>query len=126
MDEFQLEFYGPIIVGNSMLQSQKNPIIFKHKPIQNFGIDSYNKNNIEKTNNLNIFGNINSNYKSSKIKYYKKFLYNNRNNFHTLSDNHLNNLIKLLNKYDITEKDIPKSFKVIPKNKPFYPSNNYN
>ena len=125
MDE--VEFYGPVIVGNS-LESQKNPIIFQSKPrtIEHFGIDSYKKTNLDATNNITTFGKISYKKKSEKLKLYKKFLHNNKNNYHSLSEEHLNNMVKILNKVEISEKDIPRSFKNVDINKPFYPSNNYN
>ena len=121
------EFYGPIIVDNC-IESQKNQIIFQSKPklIQNFDIDTYKTNNLDETNNIETFGDIVQPKKcTDKLKTYKKFLYNNRNNYHSLSEPHINNLVKLLNNLKITEQDIPKTFKTIKKNKPFYPSNHF-
>lgn len=126
MDNSELEFYGPVIVGNER-NSQKHPNFFQsnQKIIENFGIDTYQKTNINSTNDLTTFGNISHNNKKNKLKYYKKFLYKNRNNYHSLSEEHLNNLVKFLNKKEFPETDIPKSFKVMTKNKPLYPSNNF-
>lgn len=123
-----IEFYGPEIVSNS-IESQKNQIIFKSRPtkIQEFGIDTYKKINLDKTNNIENFGNINTKKNSShRLKSYKNFLKKNKNNFHNLHKQHLDNLVKFLHNQKIIDDDIPKSFNSISPNTPFYPSNFFN
>ena len=47
----------------------------------------------------------------SRLEAYTAHLMRNRNNFHTLDDNDVNNLSKVLNGVRINEDDIPKTFK---------------
>lgn len=126
MQNYQQSFYGPII--NNTNESIKNQLICNIKPntinnINDNNINCYQKNNIYSTNNLYNFGKISLKKKSYRLKCYKKFLYYNRNNYHNLSDKHISNLVKLLNKFPIYDKDIPKTFKTIHKNKPYYSFN---
>ena len=130
MQGYEHNFYGPNIDNSN--ESIKNQLIcnIKQNSINNINninnnINCYQKKNIYATNNLYNFGKITYNKKSYRLKCYIKFLYNNRNNYHNLSEKNLSNLVKLLNKFPIYYKDIPDTFKTIDKNKPLYASNNH-
>jgi len=115
-----MDYYGPKIVDAKVNPNNFINNIQFHKFWKSNDYDSYQNSDLIETNNIKIFGDINKESKSRK-KEYKKFLYRNKNKYHNLDQTHLDNLVKLLNNSDI--KDIPKTFKIFPKNQPFYPSN---
>ena len=48
---------------------------------------------------------------TSRLEAYQAYLLRNKNNFHTLDDNDVNNLAKILNGARINEADVPDTFK---------------
>ena len=88
----------PKIVKTMEIQSKQNP---KTLPDDYMYLYNYEKNfDINK-----VYGDF-----SSRLDAYNNFLLRNKNNFHNLDGNDIDNLTKLLNSQKINESDIPNNF----------------
>lgn len=96
-------------LGAEMIKNTKN---YDALPDDYDYLYDYEKNFLENK----VYGDYNS-----RLEAYKGYLYTNKNNFHNLDDKDIDNLTKLLNEINLTNRDIPDNFKYT---KDFTASNN--